>query len=61
MKKMKKIQTAALLLLTAGLLLLGSCGSNDNSNSESEKVSPSQITVTRSASPKFYADNGSSH
>lgn len=52
---MKKMQAAALLLFAAGLLLLGSCGSNDNGESQSENVSPSQVTVTRSASPKFYA------
>lgn len=53
---MKKIQTAALLLLAAGLLLLGSCGSNDDESAH-EPVSPSQITVTRSASPNFYANS----
>lgn len=52
---MKKMQAAAFLLFAAGLLLLGSCGSNDNGESQPENVSPSQITVTRSASPNFYA------
>ena len=58
---MKKIQAAVLLLLAAGLLLLGSCRSNDSGESENENVSPSQVTVTRSASPKYFADSGSSH
>ena len=57
---LKKTQLAALLLLAAGLLLLGSCGGSGRGDieNEAEAVSPSQVMVTRSASPKFYAGHG---
>ena len=50
----KTLRTALFLCLAAGMLLLAACG-NDGKTEETEPVSPSEITVTRSASPKFFA------